>query len=152
MSSFASRNQKTIPNPFEPGVTFTIQKLSGGACDRAQAEHIAKLASGRDPRGWEGVFRRALASATATDDDVRKAAQDPLAGYDRMTVVKAGLKAWSYTEDVDGKAEPKPITPQAVDDDLDDETIEYLAIEIMRLTKPARFVTAEEAEAVRKNA
>lgn len=142
MSSFASRNQQVISNPFEAGVTFTIQKLSGGAVERAQAEHIRKFIGGQSPRGWEQTFRRAMASGTATENDVARALGDPLAGFDRLSVVKAGLKAWSYEQ---------AVTDKAIEDDLDDETLEYLAIEIMRLTKPARFQTEEEAEAARKN-
>lgn len=152
MSSFASHNQVVIPNPFEPGVTFTIQKLSGGAVERAQAEHIRKFIGGQNPRGWEQTFRRALAAGIATDTDAVKALEDPLAGFDRLTVVKYGLKGWSYTETLEGKPETsKPITPSAIEDDLDDETIEYLAVEIMRLTKPARFQTPAEVEGARKN-
>jgi hypothetical protein len=148
MSSFASRHQKTIDNPFESGVTFTIQKLNGAAVEQAQAKHMASFVVGRNPRGWAGIFHEKLQQGTATNEDALKLIRDPLAGYDRLTVAKLGLVAWSYVDEA--SKEPLPITSRTVED-LDDETLEHVATEILRLTKPRLFETVKEAETARKN-
>lgn len=71
-----------------------------------------------------------LQKASAASDD------------DRLTaVVRAGLKTWT----VDA-----PVTPETIDD-LDGEALNHFATEIMRLTKPELFQTAEEQEAAQKN-
>lgn len=150
MSSFANRHQKTIKNPFEAGETFTIQKLSGTSVELAQSEHIRKFINGQSPRGWESTFRRAMAAGTATEADVVKAMTDPLLGFDRTTVVQLGLVGWSYVDEKDSAKTPKPLTAAAIAE-LDDETMEHVALAIMRLTKPERFQTPEESEQARKN-
>jgi hypothetical protein len=147
MSIFASDHTKTIAVPFDAPHTVTIQRLQGRVVERAQAEHLSAFQAGRSPRGWAALFQRSLVKGIATDGDAQKAISDPLAGYDRLTIVRGGLKSWSYT---DGDEKPKPVTSQAIED-LDDEALEYFAVEIMRLTKPALFQTPDEAEAGRKN-
>lgn len=152
MSIFASATTKIVSLPFDAPHTVTIQKLTGADIERAQADHLDALTNGRRPRGWAALFQKALTDGTATALDADKAVHDPLAGYDRLTVVKRGVKAWSYTEtDEKGAERPKPVTAAAIAD-IADEPLEFLAVEIMRLTKPALFQTPEEAEAARKNA
>ncbi len=85
--------------------------------------------------------------------------RDPLTGFDRFAVVRAGLMGWSYDAPitVDGKtpgaAPVVPGTPKPYDpiDDLSDPMVEFIATEIMRRTKPALFQTEEERAAERKN-
>lgn len=144
---FASDSRRTVPVPFAAPHTVTIQKLSGREVERAQAEHLAAFQGNRSPRGWAAIFQRALETGAATDQDAQRALVDPLNGYDRFTVVECGLKGWSFTS-ADGTA--KPLTPEAVRD-LDDEALEFIAVEVMRLTKPGLFLTAEEREAAQKN-
>lgn len=145
MSIFASDTRTTFPIPFDSPHTVTLQKLSGGEIERAQFEHMEGLVTGR-ARNWATKFIQFARAGTATAKDARKVLTDPLSGYDRLTLAKSGVKAWSYV--VDGK--PKPVTPEAIDD-LDDEALEFFATEILRLTKPGLFQTQEEAEAAQKN-
>lgn len=149
MSSFASRTQKTIENPFDKPHTFTIHRLSGGATERAEAEHLRKFVLGLTPRGWAKKFHAVIEHGRAKAEDIAAAIRDPLAGLDRATVVREALVGWSYTEVVDGKETPLTVNEKAIDD-LDDETVEYLATEIMKLTKPSLFATPEEQETARK--
>lgn len=161
MSIFASQTQKTIPIPFDQPSSVTVRKLTGREIEEAQEAHRASIATGR-ARSWAATFRRMLEYGTS-DPDVLKAIADPLTGYDRYALVRSGLVAWSY---------PQPVTPIAAKDaspsvgktpaqpavaasdaveDLDDEAVDFIATEILRLTKPGLFQTNEEAEADRKN-
>jgi hypothetical protein len=144
-SPFASRYTDTLSLPTDPTETITIQRVPGDVIERAQAVHLHSMAAGRTPRGWAGVFQKILAAGTATAVDAQKALDDPLAGYDRHVLVADGVKAWTYKHD-DGT--PKPVTAEAIAD-LDDEAMEYLAVAIMKLTKPALF--AVNPEAAQKN-
>ena len=135
MSIFASETQATIPIPFDPPHTVTIRRLTGAEVERAQSEHLKSIINGRSSRGWSRVFQRALVKG-ASEADAEAALRDPLNGYDRAVIVEAGLLAWSYGE----------VTPERRAD-LDDEALEFLAHEILRLTKPALFQTADEIEA-----
>jgi hypothetical protein len=141
MSIFASETTETLALPFDAPHAVTIQKLTGADLEKAQAEHLNATIAGRSPRGWAGLFQNALASGTATVADVAKAQRDPLAGYDRTTLVRCGVKAWTYARDLDAKAVS----------DIDDEALEFLALAVMKLTKPGLFQTAEEVEAAQKN-
>jgi hypothetical protein len=145
MSIFASHTRQTIPIPFDAPHTVTIQKLSGREIDAAQYAHMTGVASGRG-RNWATRFLELAAAGVATANDANKVLQDPLSGYDRLMLAKAGVKAWTYEHD--GK--PLPVTPQVIED-LEDEALEFLAVAVLKLTKPALFQSAEELEAARKN-
>lgn len=140
-SIFASRTQETIAIPFDPPQTVTLRAMTGRECDRAQNEHLKAITTGQGGRGWAGTFQRRLQAGLATDADAAALIADPLAGFDRYAIVSAGLVAWSYDLSVN---------PEAIAD-LDDEAIEFFAMEILRRTKPDLFRTAPEAEAARKN-
>jgi len=140
MSIFASQTQDTVALPFDPPHTVTIQKLSGKDLEAAQFVHMTGVATGRG-RNWATTFRRLAAAGVATNADAQKVLSDPLSGYDRLTLAKAGVKAWTYAEEV---------TPAAIDD-LVEEALEFFATAVLKLTKPALFQTDEEREAARKN-
>lgn len=141
MGIFASQTQDTIPIPFDAPHTVTIQKLTGRAIELSAEKHYDDFIAGRRPRGWPALFQRAMVDGLATAQDAAKAIRDPLAGYDRLSIAQHGVTAWSY---------PRPVTPAAIAD-LDDEALEWMAVEVMKLTKPALFQTVEEVEADRKN-
>jgi hypothetical protein len=145
MSIFASQTTETLPIPFDAPHTATIQKLAGKDVDAAQLDHMAGVVTGRG-RNWAVRFLELARANAATEKDARKVLDDPLSGYDRLTLVRRGLKAWTY--EIDGK--PKPITDAAIED-LDDEALEFLARAVLQLTKPALFQTADEREAAQKN-
>ena len=142
---FASTSTRTIALPSAPGQTVTIHKLSGKAYDEAQYAHMIGVATGRG-RNWATTFLRRAAAGTATTADAAKVLADPLSGFDRLALVKGGLVAWTCEE----AGQPKPVTEAAIED-LEDEPLEFLATAILRLTKPALFLTPEEDAAERKN-
>lgn len=150
---FASWTQQTVAVPFDPPHTVTIRKLTGHEHDAAAEAHRTSLA-GSNPRLWPATFRRALEKG-ASDPAVLQAIADPLTGYDRFAIVRAGLLAWSYPMPVKRTettaTDSKVVTVVDAINDLDDEGVDFIATEILRLTKPALFLTADEAEADRKN-
>lgn len=148
---FASLTQAIVAIPWDPPHTVTVRKLTGRELEAAQAAHRDSLATGNS-RSWAALFRRGLQKG-ASDPDVLTAIADPLTGYDRYVIVRAGLLAWSYPQaikPVTVKGEGKPDAIVDAIDDLDDEGVDCIAREILRLTKPALFLTVEEAEAEKK--
>ena len=137
---FASQTQETVALPFDPPQTVTVRKLTGRECDEARQAHRDGLAGG-SVRLWPATFRRALEKG-ATDPEVLRAIADPLTGYDRFAIVRAGLIAWTY---------PAKCTKEAIDD-LDDEAVDFLAAAILRLTKPHLFLEPGEDAAEKKSA
>jgi hypothetical protein len=149
-SPFASHTQSTVPLPCDPPHTITIRKLTGREIEQAQEAHRSNLGS---PRSWAATFRRMLEKGSATDPDVLQAIRDPLTGYDRYALVRAGLVAWSYPQAL--KFTPSDKVDGKVDaiEDLDDEALDFIATEVLRLTKPQLFMTsAEDAEVEKKTA
>lgn len=146
MSIFASHTQKTLPITADPPHTVTFQKLSGKQLEAVQFAHMLGVQTGRG-RNWVTKFMQLASAGQATEADAQRVINDPLSGYDRISMVRAGVKSWSYTTD---KGKPKPVDDAAIAD-LEDETLEEWATEILRLTKPGLFLTPEEAEAAQKN-
>ena len=146
MSIFASQTQATVPIPFDRPNTVTIRRLTGREVEAAQEAHRSSIATA-SARSWAATFRRMLEHG-ASDPDVLKVVADPLTGYDRYSLVRSGLVAWSY---------PLPVKPAdgaltGAVDDLDDEAVDFIAREALRLTKPGLFhATEEDAEKERKN-
>lgn len=132
MSVFASHTTTTIAVPHDPPQTVTIRKLRGRELQDAQAADLRAFIGNRSPRGWAGTLRGLIAKARAGDDvgNADPVLTDPLIGYDRAVVVRAALLSWTYTD--------HPPTADEIDD-LDDETIDFIAREILRLTKPQLF-------------
>jgi hypothetical protein len=153
-SPFASLTvSDRIPLPFDDGQWIQVRKLTGRECERAQEAHRGSLATS-NPRSWAATFRRALEKG-ATDPEVLQALRDPLTGYDRFVLVRSGLVAWSYpqaltpvpatpaTKHKDGSTTPAIAAADAIED-LDDEAVDFIATEVLRLTKPALFHATEE--------
>lgn len=160
-SPFASKTQSNpIPLPFDPPHTVVVRKLTGRELEAAQDAHRGSIASGSS-RSWAATFRRMLEKG-ASDPDVMKAIADPLTGYDRYALVRSGLVSWSYPESVKPvAARPaveakggRPASPavEASDavEDLDDDAVDFIATEVLRLTKPTLFQTQEAAKADQK--
>jgi len=145
VSIFAHEVQATATVPQDPPHTFTFRKLTGRELEKAQGDHLVAFMGGHSPRLWAGSLRRILEHGTAANDaSVRDALADPLLGFDRYSIVKAGLVSWSYSQNGD-----KPKAEQI--DDLDDEAVDLMARAILKLSKPALFMTAEEREDAKKN-
>lgn len=139
-----------IPLPFDPPNTIVVRKLTGREVEQVQMAHARGVAIGRS-RLWSENFKRILTDGMAKAGDLAAALADPLTGFDRFAVVSAGLVAWSYPQ----PTKPVPATADAPAydpiDDLDDEAVEFIAREVMRLTRPALFLTVEQQETERKN-
>ena len=153
MSVFASWTQSDpIPIPFDPPHTVTVRKLTGREVDAAADAHRGQFAAG-SPRLWPALLRRALEKG-ASDPDVQKAIADPLLGYDRFALVRSGLVAWSYPLSIKRTETTATgttvITIVDAVEDLDDEAVDFIATEVLRLTKPKLFQTAEEQAAEKK--
>lgn len=156
MSVFASQTKSDpIPVPFDPPHTIVVRKLTGRELDLAEAEDLKGFVAGRSPRGWAATFTKALANGTATDADADRALADPLNGFDRHFLVSFGLVSWTYTNEATEKKQKKdvdPHTPTAAQlADLSDEMVEFIAVEVMKRTKPERFQTVAEMQAAQKN-
>jgi hypothetical protein len=161
-SPFASHTTSDpIPLPFDPEQWIQVRKLTGREHEAAQQAHRDGLALGR-ANVWSAFLRRALEHG-ATDPDVLKAIRDPLTGYDRYALVRAGLVAWSYPQSVKpvmakhatevGGAVSRPVVESDAVEDLDDEAVDFIATEILRLTKPQLFhATEADAEIEKKTA
>jgi hypothetical protein len=131
MSIFASFTQATIPIPFDPPHTVTLQKLTGRQLARAGEESLVE-AQAYVARMGGAEFRKQLAEVgdgDAVKEAVAKAQADPMSGYHKPTLIKHGLKAWSYDRAID----------DAAIEDLDDDALEFLSREVLKLTKPALF-------------
>lgn len=135
-----------IPMPGDPEQWVRVRKLTGKQHEQAQEEHRAEFVRGEK---WASVFRAAMEQGPSASL-VQSALADPLTGYDRYTLVRLGLVAWSYPQSV------KPVTvkstvegePDLVVDaieDLDDDAIEFIAREVLKLTKPGLFVPVDAA-------
>lgn len=166
MSIFASREQKTIPIPFDLPNEVTIQKLSWKKLERASNTFVGQMMAEVQERGGSRVYKdmqelwkkpeqpEAPKNPDAPDvaTEIEKVKNDPLNGYDKYELLRCGIVAWSYDvslkpvtvteKDDDGHAVTR-ITHPAIDD-LSDEAVEFFATEIMRLTKPSLFLTVEE--------
>lgn len=153
---FASQTTQTIPLTFDPPHEATIRKLTGREYEQAQEAHMVGVLGGR-LNVWAQRFRRILTTGLASDAEAQAMLRDPLTGFDRYALVRAGLVSWTYD------AAP-PVDPEALKtfdaaaarvkqvNDLTDEPVEFFALAILKLTKPALFVTAEEAMAEEKKA
>lgn len=110
---------KRLDVPNEPGQWIEIRMLSWLKLEEAKKARLATIAE--QARTFSGIDLT-TAAANASQEDLA-AAQDRVASYDRMTLLREGLMAWSYTGDVDPA-------------DLDEPTAEWAARAILDLSLP----------------
>ncbi len=136
---FANRTQKTVTTP--GGASVVIRKLSGRHLERAESEHALQLMEGVKRLGL--AFQKEMAETfkAAPSADVKAVQADPLNGYDVQIVLERGIVSWS---------EPEKVTPENIAD-MDGTERTFLSHEIMRLTRPELFRTADEQAADEKN-
>lgn len=145
MSIFASRAQKTLEIPFDPPHVVVIQRLAVRHLGQAMLENqLHSIDTFRKMGGAQ--FQKelnAIRDDAKTDEakPVTPTPADPLAGYDRDVLMQHGIVSWSY---------PEPVADMLPD--LTDEASDFFAREILRLSKPALFLTADQNEAATKNA
>lgn len=144
MSIFASQVQQTVPIPFDPPHTVTVQKLSGRKLHKAAQVFLNDLIAGVQERGGAAVqkdIEQLFKAGDGVKAEIAKVKADPLNGFDKQALIRYGVKAWSYD---------KPVTVESFED-LDEESETFMATEVLRLTKPSAFQTAEESETDQKN-
>lgn len=131
MSIFASRVTKTIPIPFDPPHTVTIQRLAGRHLERAKTESLFASADYLKRMGGASFQQElsSLGNPAEVAAAVEKARADPLQKYDRLTVLEKGIKAWTYDD---------PPSRAALED-LTEEASDLIARAILRLTFPDAF-------------
>ena len=95
-----SRITKTIAHPDEPGVEFTLRKLSYAQIEEAadakrdKALALMKALGGVElPDPYEGMAPEERERAKV---DAQHDAEKALNKYDRETVLRHGITAWSY--------------------------------------------------------
>jgi hypothetical protein len=162
MSIFASDTTETFEVPFDPPHTVTIRKLTGKKLMKAQKAFFNELIAEVQSRGGARVqkdIEQLFEKGTKTAEEIAKVKADPLNGYDKHALIAAGLASWTYPKSL----EPVAVTEKTADgrevtvmvvpaiEDLDDEAVEFFATEVLRLTKPSLFLTADAAKADRKN-
>ncbi len=128
-----------IDLPHEPGEWIEIRKLSGTQLQHAQA---AKRHEGvQNMRELGADIAQAVIAAQrgdSTNGNISKADvdaaraendADPLAAYDRRTLLLEGIVGWSYKDNTSAKS--IPVTPQNIDD-LDEETMQFIALALVK--------------------
>jgi hypothetical protein len=156
-SIFANRITQTIAVPGMDGQTITIRKLAprhleasaaeaqrkGLAVSRAMADQLAGFDVGvlRDLRSLDEP-KPSVADADKDDAaPVARATANPLDGYDALTLIEKGVTEWTFSE---------PIGRESFEE-IDADTRDWLATEILRLSRPSLFQSADEAEQAQKN-
>jgi hypothetical protein len=162
MSTFSSKNTKSLPIPFDPPHEVLIRQLSGEQLERASAAFLVKLFAGIHDRGGASVQKDVQQlfdkSDDKADEEIKAVQADPLNGLDVYEVMSGGIVGWSYAESLERvKVEEidrfgNKVTVLRIPAllDLSDEARRFLATEIMRLTKPSLFETKEAAKASQK--
>lgn len=138
MSVFTSRVTKSLDIPHDAGQSVVIRKLAPRHLHAASKE--AQRAAIADMKAMGVSFLKELRELK--DEDVEQAkTADPLLTYDKELLVLKGVASWSYDA---------PVNEETVAD-LDEETQDFIAREVLRLSRPAAFQTEQEIEAERKN-
>lgn len=105
--------------PHEPGEWMVFQLLSWRALQ--EARDTRQAAALKSISGVADVVRELQSARTSVE--VQAAEVDPLTEFDRGTLLRKGIKAWSYP--------PEP-TQQTIDE-LDEQTAVWAAREILSL-------------------
>jgi hypothetical protein len=164
MSIFASQTRVTMPIPFDLPNDVTLQALTGRQLSKAAKAFYGEMISDIQARGGAKVQKdiQTLWEKDPKDAkaEVEKVKADPLNGYDPYALLYKGIVAWSYPDSlslvpvVEKADDGHDVTVMRIPaiEDLGAEAVDFFAREILRLTKPALFLTAEEATAEQKNA
>jgi hypothetical protein len=158
MSVFTSRVPPiTLSVPGEPSQSVTIRKITPNALHTAAVVKSRAIMreSTEDMQAIGGAesfkaLRSLVSEEQQNDQDAKKTedggtnasaekAPSPLAGYDRIDLMLSGVAAWTFD---------MPLTRDSFED-LDDETQDWLATEVLKLARPSLFQTAEQIEDAR---
>ena len=149
MSIFTSFVTEVLEVPGEPGQTITIRRLQPNALTRAldagkERNSLEMERGARDMR----MLRESMGDAEfdAFKAEIAKniasgpAKSNPLSAFDRVSLIKDGVTAWTFDRALGIEAF----------EDLDDDTQDWLAGAILKLSKPSLY--AANAEAAQKEA
>ena len=136
---FTSLFTEVLKVPGDPDQTITIRMLAPESLEQAAKLQQRKVMQDVREMGGMAILKEFEDLKTAGTE---ARASDPLLQFDRVTLLEKGIIAWTY--------EPK--VSRATCTDLTEEVAEFVARAILRLAKPSLFVTAEEAEAEKKDA
>ena len=125
---------KTVAVPHEEGEWFEFNRLSWRVLEKAQKIRSDDSFSLANKLGMELFVELGKLRQAKDDDTVEES--DPLLGYDHLTLLVHGIKAWSY-----GSAVP---SEESIDE-LDPTTKEWAVKEIYKLS------IGEKSEEERKN-
>ena len=103
-----SKMTQVIQHPDEPGVSFTLRKLSYSQCE--EAEEVKREKALGIMKSLQGI------ELPQSTPDSMAEARNPANKYDRATVLKYGITAWSYDAPCD----------EANKADLDESTASWL--------------------------
>ncbi len=111
---------KDIEVPGEPGVKITIRMLSHGALKKARDIRLGELTA------MVGNLDLGALKDQTTSAEVKAAAEaDPLNGLDVTTILRKGIRAWTYDEKVNSDNV----------DELDEDSAIHIATEIVKLSR-----------------
>lgn len=150
---FASDVTKVIDSlPFDPSHSAIVRKLSGWQLGKASKAFFNDLIREVVERGGAKVQKEVealFADPEKFNDEVAKVKADPLNGFDKFTLVAHGVNEMSKRPEWASMEKSKRLELAR---EMDDEVVDFFATEIMKLTKPALFMTGDEAEAEKKSA
>lgn len=107
---------RTLPIPHEPGQSMDLRLLSWTQLEKARAARLRAAVQTAEALG-EALLRRLPERNGADSAAEAEADADPLAPYDRLTLLKMGVVRWTYDT---------PVSEDALAD-LDETTAEWAA-------------------------
>jgi len=139
-SIFTNRVVVTKDVPHDAPNTVTFRKLAPRHLEAAAKESQRQSINDVKEAGGAklvGEITREFKDPEKAKELAESVKRDPLLTYDRVTLIEKAVTGWSY--------EPEPV--KANFEELDEETQQWLATEILKLSKPSAY----ETEADRKN-
>lgn len=132
------REKREIPH--EPGEWMVLQKLSFRQLEDASETMV--LRTRERLRAFGGDLYKAIRESnreeierqTGIDPEDLDDQVDPLAQYDTFTLLRHGIHDWSYDEKLNDTTRAQ----------LDEETSEWAAREILKLAKPELFADEDD--------
>ena len=137
MSVFTSLVTEILPVPGAEGQSVTIRKLAPKHLEEARrASQMRALDDMKRTR--DALPPEMLADMLAKAEKAEKptTAPDPLLTHDRVSLMQHGVTAWSFAQ---------PLSPDSFED-LDDDTADWLAGAILRLSKPSLYAAEDAAQ------
>lgn len=139
-SIFTNRVVVELPVPHDEGQSITIRKLAPRHLEAAAKESQRQSINDVKEAGGAklvGEITREFKDPDKAKDLADAVKRDPLMTFDRVTLISKAVTAWSYEQAL----------TLDVFEELDEETQQWLATEILKLSKPTLY----ETEADRKN-